>query len=137
VIPSEPLNPRTLVEAKVLLEANYGVEYDDRKFMMLSKYLIDKGWSEERFKRTFDWFIQNKKFSAWTMADWFDFGIKLYPFAWVRQYCHENGLREDVFIQSLDCYNVGGVRMYKMKDGIDLPFPSGDTVMPMPYKGSY
>jgi hypothetical protein len=137
LIDSNPVSVETFAKAKAILEQVYGVDYPKEKMMILFQLIDEEGWSEERFNRVFKWFLKTKYNQSWTIADWFQYDVKLYPFAWVRQHCHENGLREDVFIRSLDCYNVGGVRMYKMKDGVDLPFPSGDTVMPMPYKGSY
>ena len=88
---------------------------------MLFEMIREEKWSEERFQRTLKWFLKTKYNQAWTMSDWFQYGVKLYPFAWVRQHCHKNGLREVDFIRTLDVYMVDGIRLYKQKDGVELP----------------
>lgn len=122
LIPSIPVNPKTLTEAKYLLEQNFGTEYDERKWIQLITMFIEDGWTEERFKQTFKWFLKNKKFSAWMINDWFNFEIKLYHFLWVRNHCNKNGLREVDYLKTLDCYNVHGQRLFKQKDENELPF---------------
>ena len=121
VVPSIPVKPETLSFAKELLEQNFGTPIPSAKWMMLCQRIIEEDWSEERFKKTLNWFIDTKKFPSWTIADWFEYGVKLYPFRWVREYCHKNGLREVDFIRTLDVYMVDGIRLYKFKDGVELP----------------
>ena len=121
LIPSERVKPETFVKAKVYLEQAYGVEYPKEKFAILFDMINEEGWSEERLMRTVKWFLKTKYNQAWTIADWFQYGVKLYPFRWMRDYCAKNGIREVDFMKTLDCYLVEGVRLYKMKDGVDLP----------------
>jgi len=121
VIGGEPVKSETLITAKIFVEQNIGAEIPKEKWLMLCELIADAEWTEERFKRTLKWFLLNKCYPAWTFKDWFDYGVKLYPFQWVRQHCHKNGLREVDFIRSLDVYFVDGIRLYKMKDGIELP----------------
>ena len=121
LIGSKPVSSVSLAAGKVLLQQNYGIEIPKEKWMMLVSRILDEQWTEERFQMTLSWFIQNKKYPSWVVADWFDFGIRLYPFAWVRKHCKDNGIREDHFIATqLDVYLVNGVRCYKYKDGVTL-----------------
>ena len=121
LVKSEPVKETSLAFAKEVLEQNFGTPIPNAKWMMLCQRIIEEDWSEERFKRTLNWFIDNKRFPSWVVADWFDYNVKLFPFQWVRQHCHKNGLREVDFIRTLDVYMVDGIRLYKMKDGIELP----------------
>jgi len=121
LIESPVVTPSTFTKAVAYLQQAYGVDYPKEKFSILFDLIVDEGWNEERFTRTLKWFLKTKYNQAWTIADWFQYGVKLYPFRWVREYCHKNGLREVDFVQTLDVYMVDGVRLYKMKDGIELP----------------
>ena len=121
IIKSEPVQEQSLAFAKEVLEQNFGTPIPNSKWLMLCQRIIEQEWTEERFKKTLNWFLDNKKFPSWTISDWFDFDVKLMPFAWVRQHCHKNGLREVDFIRTLDVYMVDGIRLYKMKDGAELP----------------
>lgn len=121
LIPSERVKPETFVKAKIYLEQAYGVEYPKEKFAILFDMINEEGWSEDRLMRTLKWFLKTKYNHAWTIADWFQYGVKLYPFGWVRYNCKTNGMRECDFMKTLDCYIVDGVRLFKMKDGVDLP----------------
>jgi hypothetical protein len=115
------LKEQTLAQAKEIIEQNYGTSIPQSKWLMLCKRFFDEEWTEEQFKRTLAWFLDTKHYPSWTIADWFDYNVKLYPFAWVRDYCNKNGLREVDFIKSLDVYIVNGVRLYRMMDGTNLP----------------
>lgn len=121
LVNSPVVSPSTFTKAVAYLQQAYGVDYPKEKFSILFDLIVDDGWNEERFNRTLKWFLKTKYNQAWTIADWFQYGVKLYPFRWVREHCHKNGLREIDFIRSLDVYMVDGVRLYKQKDGIDLP----------------
>lgn len=120
LIPGEQVSGVTLAKAKVFLKQNYGLEYSEEKFAMLFQMIDEERWTEERFKRTFSWFLKNKKFPSWTIADWFEFGIKVYPYAWYLQQIDKQG-RE--FNRSIDWYRLpDGTLVCKPKDGNDLPF---------------
>lgn len=121
LIPSHPVKPESIALAKSILEQNYGMTYPKEKFALLFDLIEESGWSEARFQAVFKWFRKNKYNQSWTESDWFQYGVKLFPFQWVRNHCAENNIREVDFIKGLDCYIVEGVRLYKQKDGYDLP----------------
>ena len=126
LVPSDPVSPGSLAKAKILVDQNVGIETAREKWMMLCREIISDGWSEERFDRTLRWFLRTKKFPDWKIADWFEYGVPLFPFAWVRTTARETGMREIDLLKSLDVYLVDGVRLYKWKDGVDLPLERGD-----------
>jgi hypothetical protein len=101
-----------------MLEANFNKDYSDEKFKVFFELIREDGWSEERFRRTFKWFLLHKKFPEWTIADWFQYGVKLYPYSWYVKQCTEG----TNVLKQMDRYRVDGVVLYKFKDGEDLPF---------------
>lgn len=118
LIDSPPVAPATITKALVILEQNFGAEVSKNKAELLFDMVTEDGWSEKRFDLTFKWFLKNKPYPSWTIADWFSYGVKLYPEAWYRQQCREG---MDVRKQ-MDRYKLAdGVIGYKWKDGIDVP----------------
>lgn len=105
-----------------MIEANFGVNASDEKVIMLAEMIVEDGWSEYRLRQTLKWFLKNKKFATWTIADWYDYGVKLYPYSW----CLEK-ISKGVPQSDMDGYRVGGQVLWKMKDGIDLPFEKINT----------
>lgn len=104
-----------------MLEQNFGTEYSNEKWLMVVEMIRDEAWTEERFQRTFKWFLKNRFFPAWTIADWFAFGVKLYPYSWYLEQINKNGAS---VTKQIECYRVAeGVLGYKYADGQDLPFP--------------
>ena len=96
------------------MQANYGTDYAPEKIALLFDMIRDEEWSEERFNRTFKWFLKNKPFPSWTIADWFSYGVKVYPVEWT----HGKSLSD------YEGYELpGGVNVFKPKDGVTLPFP--------------
>lgn len=126
VVDSPAVSAATFTKAIAYLQQAYGVDYPKEKFSILFDLIMDEGWNDERFSRTLKWFLKTKYNQAWTIADWFQYGVKLYPFSWVRQHCHKNNIREVDFIQTLDVYMVDGIRLYKFRDGISLPLERAD-----------
>lgn len=122
LIDSVPVTSETFIKAKLILEQNFGIDYPKEKFAILFDMIRDENWSEERFNRTLKWFLKTKYNQSWSVSDWFQYSIKLRTFSWVRMTCNKNGLREVDFIKTLDCYLIDGIRMYKEKDGIEMPF---------------
>lgn len=119
LIPSTPVTPETFAKAKVLLEANFGTEFQKEKWLLLTDLIDEEGWSEERFMRTFKWFLKNKSYPSWTISDWFQYSVKVYPYQWYVDQCspYENVL------EKMDKYKLpNGTIVYKWKDGEDLPF---------------
>lgn len=121
LIPSHPVGRGAMLEATRILETNFGIKYDNRKILDLFSLIKAERWSEERFRRTFLWFLKHKKFPAWTIADFFEYSIPVYPRAWYLQQQHESPDR-DVLLE-IDMYRLpDGTVVYKWKDGNDLPF---------------
>lgn len=121
LVESPKVSANTFIKAVAYLQQAFGVDYPKEKFSILFDLIVDEGWNEERFSRTMKWFLKTKYNQAWTVADWFQYNIKLYPFAWVRETCRKSGQSEIEFIKTLDVYLVDGIRLYKVKDGVDLP----------------
>lgn len=119
LIPSEPMKPETFASAIAILQANFGMEYSPEKTAILFDMIRDEMWSEERFNRTFKWFLKNKRYAAWTIADWFDYGVKVYPYSWMLKQAFD-GVDS---AKSLECYELpDGQFVWKMRDGETLPF---------------
>jgi hypothetical protein len=113
----ERANGQDFAQMKALLEMNYGVEYPEEKFMMLFEILQEENWSSERLRQTVKWFLKNKKYPNWTIADWFEYGEKLYPYSWYQKQISEGVKHED-----LQGYKINGKVFWKLKDGKELPF---------------
>lgn len=121
LVDSPSVTPDTFIKAMAYLQQAYGVEYPKEKFSVLFDLIKDEGWTEERFQRTLKWFLKTKYNQAWTIADWFQWGIKLYPWRHYREHCFKLNIREVDFQKTLQCYVVDGVRLYREDDGQDLP----------------
>lgn len=121
LIDGPPVSESTLVKSKIILEQNFGTEYSAEKWRMLAALIDEEGWTEERFQRTFKWFLKNKRFPAWTIADWFDYGVRIYPYTWYLEQVHKNGAAVN---KQIEVYDLGnGVVGYRYADGETLPFP--------------
>lgn len=119
---SPEVSPSTFTSAVAFLQANYGAEYSQEKTSMLFDLIREENWSEERFKRTFRWFLKNKPYTAWTIADWFSYSVKIYPMEWYHNEQHKSGIYTDVRNQ-MDIYILPNAeRGYRYRDGIILPF---------------
>jgi len=113
LVDSEPLSAGEFARTKLLLQENYGASYSKERFSMLWELMVDEEWTQYRFDRTLKWFLKNKPYPAWTAADWFQYGVKLYPYEWTLD---KNG--------DYEAYELpDGVIAYKPKDGQTLPFP--------------
>lgn len=122
LIDSPPVETTTLTKAIATLQANYGTSYSPEKIMLLFEMVRDEHWTEEQFTRTFKWFLKNKPFPAWTIADWFQYGVKVYPYAWYLRQQNEAGPHVDV-LKKMDRYRLpDGTTVFKWKDGEVLPF---------------
>jgi hypothetical protein len=62
-----------------MMEQNFGIKYPIETTKLLFNMIMDEGWSEQRFVRTAKHFLKNQKYPNWTIADWFNYGIKVYP----------------------------------------------------------
>lgn len=88
---------------------------------MLFDIIREDRWSEERFQRTLKWFLKTKYNQAWTIADWFQYGVRLYPIDWMKKEIAKMG-NPPLAWKRFDRYKINGVVMVKLKDGEDLPF---------------
>jgi len=102
-----------------MLESNFGGPISDGKMAMLFEMCQEDGWTEERFLRTFKWFLKNKPYPAWTVADWFHYTVKVYPYEWYLNQCRPG---QDV-LKEMEIYRLpDGTVVYKWIDGEALPF---------------
>lgn len=113
----EPVCKTDIQKAEEMLKLNYGIKYEPAKFQMLWGMILSRGWSAERLKKTVEWFLMNKKFPNWTIADWFDYDVKIYPYAWYLEKMDEGYKSED-----FEMYKIDGKVYWKLKDGNELPF---------------
>ena len=113
----EKVTTKDTFKAEEFLKMNYGVDYPTEKFNMLWSMIIEEGWTTERLNKTVKWFLKNKKFPNWTIADWFDYSVKLYPYSW-----YSKKISEGVKAEEMDCYKINGQCFWKLKDGTELPF---------------
>lgn len=120
LIPSLPVGESTFTKAVAILQANFGTSYSPEKIATLFDLIDDDGWSEERFKRTFKWFIKNKPFPAWTVADWFAYSVKVYPYSWYLEQVAKNGREVN---GQIDTYKLDdGTLVFRYRDSDELPF---------------
>jgi len=133
LIPSETVSGRDLIEATEILERNFGVRYDKQKIVDLFNIVKHEGWTAERFRRTFLWFLKNKRFPAWTIADFFDYQVPVFPYEWYLKQQNEAGPYRDVRLE-MDAYRLpdGKTIVYKWKDGVELPF----ELIPYPHNNN-
>jgi hypothetical protein len=119
LVDSEPVSASAFTTAVAVMQTNYGVDYAPEKVALLFEMIREEGWSEERFKKTFKWFLKNKKFSDWKIADWFEHGVKVYPHSWYLDQVHKFGREVN---KQIETYKVNGVVVYRYADGEELPF---------------
>jgi len=126
LIDSPPVTTQSFTRAMAMLEANYGTEYNSEKAALLFDVVREEGWSEERFLRTLKWFLKNKPFPAWTVADWFQHGVRVYPYEWYLEQQAKAGPYRRVLDQ-MEMYRLpDGIVVFKWKDGEELPFEKID-----------
>jgi hypothetical protein len=119
LIPSKPVTSDVFTTAIATMQAVYGADYAPEKISVLFEMIREEGWTEERFKRTFKWFLKHKKFATWTIADWFDFGIEVHSYSWYLEQVNEFG--RDVN-KRIEVYKIEGTVVYRYADGEILPF---------------
>jgi hypothetical protein len=101
-----------------MVQSSLGGRIPDDKFKLLWGEVQREGWSEARFNSVLHWFLQNRPYQAWSISDWFQYSVKVYPWAWYASKCSEshNPLPE------MDRYKLSdGTIVYKWKDGVEIP----------------
>lgn len=112
-----------LLKAEELIRLNFGVDYPKEKFQVLWEMILEDGWTDYRLRETVKWFLKTKKFPTWTIADWFDYGVKLYPYS---KYVEEVSKHGSVINKQIEWYRVNGQVLWKWKDGNSLPLQKLD-----------
>lgn len=120
LIDSPQVDSGTFTKAVAILQSNYGIEYSDEKVALLFDMVREDGWSEERFTKTLRWFLKNKPFPAWTISDWFSYGVKVYPYAWYLEQVTKFGKAVNKQIQAFILPD--GTRVFRYRDDERLPF---------------
>lgn len=115
----EKIVPTDILKAEEMLKMNFGIEYSQEKFTMLWEMIREEGWTRERLIQTVKHFLKTKKFPNWTIADWFDYNVKLHPYSWYILQVHEYGPNVN---EQMEMFRVNGIVLYRYKDGTDLPF---------------
>jgi len=103
-----------------MLEANFGKDYSNEKMALLFDMIRDDAWTEERFSRTLKWFLKTKHFRDWTVADWFSYAIKVYPYSWYLEQVKKCGQAVNMQIQNLRLSDDTVV--FRYRDHEILPF---------------
>lgn len=98
---------------------NYGVDYPVEKFSMLWEMIREDRWTSGRLQATLRWFLKNKRFPNWTIADWFDYEVKIYPYSWYLKQVNEFGAKVN---SDIEMYRINGRVYYKYRDESQLPF---------------
>ena len=120
LIDSPPVSVETFTKTRRILEESFGKDYSDAKMAVLFDMMREDGWSELRFARTLKWFLKTKHFKDWTIADWFQYGVKVYPYAWYLEQVSKNGASVNAQIET---YKLpSGLIVYRYRDGEELPF---------------
>lgn len=118
----KPLNAEDIVKAEEMIRMNYGIDYPKEKFAMLWEVIQEEGWTDYRLRETVKWFLKTKKFPNWTIADFFEFGVKLYSHnEYIRQLNENKNLNEEIEWYYVPTGDGEKIMMWKYKDGVELP----------------
>ncbi|MEW6507206.1 MAG: hypothetical protein AB1432_05615 [Bacteroidota bacterium] len=118
----EPIKAADILKAEEMLKMNYGIDYPTEKFSMLWEMIKEQGWTDYRLKETLKWFLRNKRYPNWTIADWFDYSVKLFSYAEYLDKLNINkGLNEQI-----EWYNLHGIYCWRYKDGTEIPLPKAE-----------
>jgi hypothetical protein len=111
--------PKDFAQAREMIQTNYGIEYLNEKFDILFELIAEEGWTDNRFRETLKWFLKNHKYPNWTIADWFNYSVKLYPYSWYLKQ-PDKTLLESYEVNLPNSKNP--IILWKYKDGNVLPF---------------
>lgn len=113
------ITPEDFAKAREMLQTNFGLEFSNEKFELLFRLILEDGWTNERFYQTLKWFLKNHKYPNWTIADWFNFSNKLYPYSWYLK--QPDKFQLEAYIITMP-KSESRVILWKYKDGYELPF---------------
>lgn len=122
-----PIDEQVRRYVKMALTVNYRLEpgANEYNYDLLFSQIEQAGWNAIRLKTTLDYFLQNKLYSTWTVADWFQYKQTLYPYSWYMDMIQKHGKNIN---KELVSYKINGF-MYYCKKGditIDLPYEKID-----------
>lgn len=112
----EKIKSQDFIKAEELIKINYGIDYPKEKLTVLWTMIKEENWTNERLERTVKWFLKTKKFPNWTIADWFEYEIKLYPYGWYKEQ-----IRKGYSDNDLEGYKINGRIFWKFKNNDELP----------------
>jgi hypothetical protein len=111
-----PIEPADFMKAEALIEMSFGADFAREKFTMLWDMIGEDGWTAERLHATTKNFLKTKKYATWTIADWYDFDVKVYPYSWYLEQIR-NGMSND----NIEIYKYENMTVFKLKDGVKMP----------------
>jgi len=108
---------------KMTLAVNYRLEPKSNAYNydLLFSQIEAAGWNAVRLKVVLEYFLRNKLYSTWTIADWFQYEQPLYPYSWYMDMLQKNGKEIN---NELVSYKIEGHMFYAKKGDItvDLPY---------------
>ena len=107
-----PLTGEDFAKFEVILKTAYNKNYDSNLFRLLFEMVFDDGWTRESLEYALKQMIKRHKWGTWTIADFYSYAPKLYPYSY---YLANKS-------KPMDAYRVGNLVLWKERDGIDLPF---------------
>jgi len=119
LVSSEPVTDEDLAQAAAFVEQNYGVSYPQERWGLLFMMITDAGWTKEQLYQRTIWLLKTKPWKDWTIADWFNVPCRVYSYGWALHKRNEGYRWKDFDQYRLPDGTIG----YKLKDGIELPFP--------------
>lgn len=115
----EKIKAEDLAKIVEMVKVSMGRDYDEKKFDLLWSLILEEGWTDVRFRETAKWFLKNKKWHNWTIADWFEYTIRVYSYS---KYLENINIYGKSFNDEIEWYKIDGVPVWKYRDGIKLPF---------------
>lgn len=111
-----PIKSDDVIMCETLIKTNVGVDYTSEKFDTLLSLVQEDGWTNERLLATTKYLLKTKPYMNWTVADFYGYDIKLYPYSW-----YQEQISKGVKHEQMEAYKVNGVVRFKMVDGLNLP----------------
>ena len=107
----EKVEKKDLAEIETIIQVNFGKKYPKEKFALLWSLILEEGWTKLRLQETLKHFIKTHKYPNWTIADWFEFGIKLYPYS---KYLEEHSKNQNIG-DEIEWFHFGEISLWGFK----------------------
>lgn len=112
-----------IVKSEEMIKLNFGINYPPEKFSLLWTLILEEGWTDYRLKETVKYFLKTKKYPNWTIADWFDYSVKLYNYsAYQKELMTNSKLNEQIEWYKISIPDNKYIISWKYIDGHNLPF---------------